>query len=178
MYSSVVSDSVSLALNVCHRWYCSQVAGKGFPECIVEDSPDGTLFGLYLLIAGLFLVVLTLVWVFVQKYYSVEVRDASHWSQNIVCTVTPVVLWDSWGRETVTQRRTGGVRDSSSERSEEAIVTCDVCDTDLPSEGNTLSPWWVSAFVSYIECLTCPLHSIFIAYLNNDIGTNGLVSAG
>lgn len=70
-----MGDSVSLALNV-RRLYCSQVAGRGFSECIVEVSPDGTLFGLYLLIAGLFLVVLTLVWVFVQKYYSAEVRDA------------------------------------------------------------------------------------------------------
>lgn len=45
-----------------------KVANEGSAECTDEFSEDGTLIGLYLLIAGIILVVFTLVGVFLQKH--------------------------------------------------------------------------------------------------------------
>lgn len=54
-----------------------QVANQGSSECTEKFSDDGTLIGLYLLIAGIILVVFTLIGVFLQKHCGDSVRRAS-----------------------------------------------------------------------------------------------------
>lgn len=49
------------------------MADEGSSHCTAEVAEDGTLIGLYLLIAGIILVVFTLAWVFVQKHCRIEV---------------------------------------------------------------------------------------------------------
>lgn len=44
------------------------MANRGSSECTEEFSDDGTLIGLYLLIAGIILVVFTIIGVFLQKH--------------------------------------------------------------------------------------------------------------
>lgn len=51
----------------------AKVANRGSSACQHEFSEDGTLIGLYLLIAGIILVVFTLVGVFLQKHCGVGV---------------------------------------------------------------------------------------------------------
>ena len=54
----------------------AQVANHGSSECANEFSDDGTLIGLYLLIAGIILVLFTLAGVFLQKHCGDTVRRA------------------------------------------------------------------------------------------------------
>ena len=51
-----------------------KVADRGSAECAAELLEDGTLIGLYLLIAGIVMVVFTLAWVVLQKHYGMRVR--------------------------------------------------------------------------------------------------------
>lgn len=53
-----------------------KMANRGSSECTEEFSDDGTLIGLYLLIAGIILVVFTLVGVFLQKHCGDSVSRA------------------------------------------------------------------------------------------------------
>lgn len=59
------------------------MANRGSSECTEEFSDDGTLIGLYLLIAGIILVVFTLVGVFLQKHCGDSVK-AEQIAQSIV----------------------------------------------------------------------------------------------
>lgn len=54
-----------------------KVAYQGSAECTDEYSEDGTLIGLYLLIAGIILVVFTLIGVFLQKHCGNQVSETS-----------------------------------------------------------------------------------------------------
>ncbi|CAN0361085.1 unnamed protein product, partial [Ectocarpus sp. 12 AP-2014] len=62
----------------------NQVANEGSAECMDEFSEDGTLIGLYLLIAGIILVVFTLVGVFLQKHCgdAIPVKEKVHMKLN------------------------------------------------------------------------------------------------
>lgn len=51
----------------------SQVSESGSSRCYEEVAEDGTLVGLYLLIAGIFLVIFTLAYVILQKRCRTEV---------------------------------------------------------------------------------------------------------
>lgn len=53
------------------------MADQGSAECVTELLEDGTLIGLYLLIAGIVLVVFTLAWVVLKKHYGVRVSRVS-----------------------------------------------------------------------------------------------------
>ncbi|CAM9723101.1 unnamed protein product [Laminaria digitata] len=61
-----------------------KVADQGSAECAIELLEDGTLIGLYLLIAGIVMVVFTLAWVVLQKHYGVEipVKEKVHMTLN------------------------------------------------------------------------------------------------
>eukprot|EP00903_Cladosiphon_okamuranus_P019408 g17844.t1 len=70
-------------------WDCipcreEQVANRGSSECTEEFADDGTLIGLYLLIAGIVLVIFTLVGVYLQKNCgdSIPVKEKVHMKLN------------------------------------------------------------------------------------------------
>lgn len=62
---------VLLYLIICNNTW--QVSEAGSSRCYAEVTEDGTLVGLYLLILGIFLVVFTLAYAFLQKHGRVEV---------------------------------------------------------------------------------------------------------
>lgn len=69
----VLSEVVEMTDNTPTAWRPWQVSESGSSQCYDEMTEDGTLVGLYLLIAGVFLVNFTLVYVILQKRCRAEV---------------------------------------------------------------------------------------------------------
>lgn len=73
-------------------------------------------------------------------------------------------------------KQNGGGRGSSSVNTAEAIVTCDVCDTALLSEGSTVLGRSVqSCLLRSVLLVRFTYYLLFIAYLYSHTGINELV---